>query len=65
MRVKSDLVKNAVSKILEKILKKKIGHDIDIQVNEAEATIHGSRAHVHLNIDLELSTAELKAILGI
>lgn len=65
VKVKNKLVVNAVSKLLEQILKKKVGHDIDIQINEAEATIHGSKAHVHLDIDLEMSTAELKEILGI
>jgi len=65
LRIKTKLIRNTISKILEVTLKEKIGHDINIQINEAEATNNDGRTHVHLSIDAEMGTVELKEMLGI
>lgn len=55
LKIKSNLLKDFISKKLKEILKKKFGHDINIIINEAEAVTNHGKAHIHLNIDVEIA----------
>jgi len=45
------------------MLKKKLGYNIDIQLNEMDITIIDGKAHVHLSADAELEKNELMKII--
>ena len=49
-------------KIVSKFTKK-LGYNIDIQVNEIKTTITDGKTHVHLDVDAELEKEELMNIL--
>ena len=55
-------LKGVVSKILNAVLKKKLGCDVNTQLNEFNVTFKDDRAHVHLNIDADMSQDELEAL---
>lgn len=63
MRIGTNLMRGMVSKVLTKVLKIKLGYNVGIQLNEFDARINDGKAHVHLNIDAEMTQEELNKIL--
>ena len=63
VRIVSKFTRNVISKLLKMTLHKKLGYNIDIQINEINATITDGKTHVHLDVDAELDKDELMNIL--
>lgn len=63
MRIVSKFTTNMISKFAKVVLRKKLGYNIDIQLNEIKAAINERKTHVHLDIDVELDGDELLNIL--
>lgn len=64
MKISSKFMRNLVAKLVKRAVKKKVGYEVDIQLNELTATVTDGTAHVHLNIDAELNKDEFTKILG-
>lgn len=64
MKISSKFMRNLVAKLVKRAVKKKVGYEVDIQLNELTATVADGTAHVHLNIDAELNKDEFIKILG-
>ena len=62
MKINSAFTKNLIAKFVKSVLKKKLGCEID-QLNGLTAAITDGTAHVHLDVDAELSKGELLKIL--
>lgn len=63
VRIKSSLVKDIISKLISKVLKKKVGHNIDIKINEADAVTKHGKVRLHLDVNIEMDIADFKKIL--
>lgn len=63
MKIVSKFTTNMISKLVKMVLRKKLGYDIDIQLNEIKTTITDGKTHVHLDVDAELEKEELMKIL--
>ncbi|MEY8515367.1 CTP synthase [Lachnospiraceae bacterium 29-84] len=63
MKIGSKFMKNLVSKLVKSEVKKRVGYEVDIQLNELDAAFDGGKAHIHLSVDAELSKEELTKIL--
>ncbi len=63
MKIVSKFTTNVISKLLKLVLRKKLGYNVDIQLNEIKTTINEGKTHVHLDIDAELDKDELTKIL--
>lgn len=63
MNIVSKFTTVMISKIAKKILRKKLGYNVDIQLNEIKASIADGKTHIHLDVDAELSKEELMKIL--
>lgn len=63
MKIVSKFTTNMISKLVRKVLRKKTGYDIDIQLNRITASINDGRTHIHLDVDAELDKDELTKIL--
>ena len=63
MKIVSKFTTNMISKLVKMVLRKKLGYNIDIQVNEIKTTITDGKTHVHLDVDAELEKDELVKIL--
>lgn len=63
MRIVSKFTRSVISKLLKMTLHKKLGYNIDIQLNEVNATVADGKTHVHLDVDAELDKDELIKIL--
>ena len=63
MKIVSKFTTNMISKLVKMVLRKKLGYNIDIQVNEIKTTITDGKTHVNLDVDAELEKEELMNIL--
>lgn len=63
MKIVSKFTTNMISKLVKKVLRKKTGYNIDIQLNGITASINDGRTHIHLDVDAELDKDELTKIL--
>ena len=63
MKIGTSFMKGMVSKLLNMTLKRKLGYDVGIRLNDFNVKVTDERAHVHLNIDADLTQEELSKIL--
>ncbi len=55
MKIESKFTTGLVSKFVRRVVRNKLGYDVDIQLNGFRTTIIDEKTHVHLDVDLELS----------
>lgn len=63
MKIVSKFTTGMISKLLKMMLRKKLGYDIDIKLNEVTAKVDDGKTHIHLDVDAELGKEELTKIL--
>ena len=63
MKFNSKFTRMLLSKLAKGVLHKKLGYNVDIQLNELNASISDEKAHVHVSIDADMSKEELMKIL--
>lgn len=63
MIIRSKFTRGLLSKLLKGVLRKKLGYSLDIQFNELDASINDEKAHIHLNVEADMSKEELMKIL--
>lgn len=63
MKIESKFMTGIVSKIAKKVVRNKLGCDMDIQLNGLRTTIIDEKTHVHLDLDIELTKEELNKLL--
>lgn len=63
MKIVSKFTTNVISKLVNTVLRKRLGYDLDIRLNEIKTTITDGKTHVHLDVDAELEKEELLKIL--
>ena len=63
MRIESKFTTMIASKLAEKVVRNKLGYDVDIRLNRLRTTVMEEKMHVELNLDLELTKEELNKLL--
>ena len=64
VKIKSELLQNAIAGIIEKRIRNKTGVHPQIHFNDAlHITYDGDKAKIHLNVDAELAKNDLEALL--
>lgn len=63
LKIKSKFMRATVSKIISMIIKKKLGYNIDIQINEIIATVVDGKSHIHISLDAEMDSSDLKQMI--
>lgn len=63
MKIVSKFTTGIVSKIARKVVRDKLGYDVDIKLNNMRTTVIDEKTHVHLDVDLELTKEELDKLL--
>ena len=61
--INSAFMKRIIKTVLSKVIKKKLGYEIDIQINEIKADVTGDIAKLHLDMDGQITTDELSKLL--
>lgn len=62
MNIGSGFMTALIGRIVRRTIRKKLGCDVDIFVNEINVSFDGNTAKVHLNADAEMSKDELLKI---
>ena len=62
LKIETGFMKKLIAKIIGRIIRKKVGYEMDICLNEIEITFNGDKAIAHVNVDAEMSKEELKKI---
>ncbi len=63
MRIESKFTTMIASKLAEKVVRDKLGYDVDIRLNRLRTTVMEEKMHVELNLDFELTKEELNKLL--
>lgn len=61
--INSAFMKRIVKTVLSKVIEKKLGYKIDIQINEIKADVTGGVVKLHLDMDGQIATDELSKLL--
>lgn len=64
MKIGSKFTTGIISKLVSMVIRKKFGYDMELKLNEVNATVTDGKTHVHLDVDAELSKEELMKILA-
>lgn len=60
LKITSKFMTKIISKGIAMVIKKKLGHNVDIQVHEIRATVNDGKAHVYLNAEGDVDIGEFK-----
>ena len=63
MKIESKFTTGIVSRIARKVVRNKLGYDMDIRLNGMRTTVLDDKTHVHLDLDIELDKEELNKLL--
>lgn len=63
MKLESKWTRGIASLFIRKALRNKFGYDVDVQLNHFRTTVLEDKAHVHLDVDLELSKEQLDKLI--
>ena len=61
--INSAFMKRIIKTVLSKVIEKKLGYKIDIQINEIKADVTGGIVKLHLDMDGQMTTDELSKFL--
>ena len=64
MKITSKFMTGMVSKIITKILKQRLGYNIDLNLNAIKINLDDERAHIHLDVDADIDKYELTKIIS-
>ena len=61
--INSAFMKRIIKTVLSKVIVKKLGYKVDIQINEIKADVTGGVVKLHLDMDGQITTDELSKLL--
>ena len=63
LRLNSRFMRNIVSKLITKIIYKKLGYKINIQLNDLDIRVIDGEAHISTNVEAKVDSAEFMRIM--
>lgn len=57
--VSTKFMRNLITKILAKAIRKKTGYQVDIQINAIKAETYNGKIRIHLDVDSEMNSEDL------
>mgnify|MGYP004470202329 CR=1 FL=1 len=62
LKIRTKLMKGMLSKLISRVILKKTGYKVKIQLNDIDVVINDDVAHVHLDANGEIGITEFKRI---
>jgi hypothetical protein len=62
LNLTSKFMKGIVTKILAKVIKKQLGYDVDIELNDIHVIDKDGKVHLHADIDAEMANDQFKEL---
>ena len=63
LRLNSRFMRNIVSKLITKIIYKKLGYKINIQLNDLDIRVIDGEAHIATNVEAKVDSTEFMRIM--
>ena len=63
LNLSTKIMRGLVASLVSRAIRKKLGYDVEIQLNELAATVVNGQAQLHVSVDAKLDNNELKKIL--
>lgn len=63
MKISSKFMRGVVSRLVKGIIKKEVGYDVDIHLDELMITFDDEKAHLRINAAADISKDELTKII--
>lgn len=63
MKIESKFIAGIASRIIKKVMRDKLGCNMDVRLNGFRTTVIDDKTHVHLDVDLELTKEELDKLI--
>lgn len=63
MKIGSRFTTNIISKLVNMVIRKKLGYDIGLKLNVVEATVFDGKTCVHVDLNAEIEKDEMLKIL--
>lgn len=64
IKLSTKLMKDLLTKIVRKMIKKKYGCDVCIHLNDLNIELTDGRAYVHLNVDADMNQYDLMKVMN-
>lgn len=64
MKIGTSFMKGLVSKLINRAVKRKLGCNVAVKLNDFNIKVAEEKAHVHLSVDCDMSQAELTKLLA-
>ena len=62
LKIKTKLMRGMLSKVIEMLIHTKTEYKVKIQLNDVDVTINESVAHIHLDVDGDMSVNEFTKV---
>ena len=62
LNLSTKFMKGIITKIISKLIYKKCGYNVDIQLNDIEIEVIGGKAYIHVDVDAAIDNSELMKI---
>ena len=63
LKLSTKFMRGVIAKIISKTVSKKLGYQIDIQVNEIEVETIDGKIHLHTSVDADMNYEDFKNII--
>lgn len=63
LKLSTKFMKGIIANLISKALKKKLGYNIDILLNEIDVKAENGKMRIHIDVDAELENSEFVGIL--
>ena len=64
IKLSTKLMKDLLTRIVRKVIKKKYGCDVCIHLNDLSIELSDGRAYVHLNVDADMDQNDLMKVMN-
>lgn len=62
MIINSKFMRGLIAKVTKRMVKKKLGYEIDITLNNLAITYEEGKAHIHTSVDLDVDKEVIESI---
>ena len=63
LKISSTFLKGILNKVLAKVIKKQLGYDVNILINDLNIEVNEGKVHLHLNVDGEMDKEEFSKLM--
>lgn len=63
LKLSTKFMRGIVTNLISKVIYKKFGYHVDIELNEIELRNEDGKVHIHLNVDAEVNNDDFKKII--